>query len=362
MRIPPLLAVTALLSVTSFVCSAEIEISFPTDVKEFINDKEGCDHFAGEPRDFDESYKREFGKKAEVEEAERAAFLEEMTEKLCYQIDRRLTLLMRKYLGDKSVIDKLSQYNYLNIDTFTHIDIHQDFPNRELIQQKLLVKGFHEKMTLFENGSMPSKLTVQIGSQIDIGSAQRIIETFMEFGPKNIGIVVLPKNSLPIYATRIIVGDNPAGNNQVYVGENIKDLLSPDITQGDFEKFAILQNVKAPIIDCSKEMKVCKDFTWGCASLSIPEGAMCDKDCQANILEKLYAANVPVDANIGKSTTIKFSKEFRGCVGHNNYWGGASAILGGTEEGTKCIAKVLGYEYHATGCNGAGLPYDVRVH
>lgn len=68
-------------SATSYVSSEELGITFPTDVQEFISDREACDHFRGEPRDFDVSYKEKVGKKAIIEEAERAEFLEKMKKK-----------------------------------------------------------------------------------------------------------------------------------------------------------------------------------------------------------------------------------------------------------------------------------------
>ncbi|HYR05756.1 MAG TPA: hypothetical protein VEP71_03655, partial [Gallionella sp.] len=177
----------------------EIQQVFPIDIQQFISDREGCDHFRGEPRDFDESYIREFGKQAEIEQAERAEFLERMTDKLCYQMDKRLTLLKRKYKHDKVITNKLSEYKYLDINPYVHINIQKNFPNRELIQQKLIKEGFQENIAQFDNGSLSSKLTIQINRKVDINTAQRIIEIFLEFSPKDIGVVILPKSNLPLY-------------------------------------------------------------------------------------------------------------------------------------------------------------------
>jgi hypothetical protein len=49
--------------------------------------------------------------------------------------------------------------------------------------------------------------------------------------------VVLPKDNMGLGLT-MIIGSNPVGNNHVYTGDSIQELLAPDLTQQDFEKFA----------------------------------------------------------------------------------------------------------------------------
>lgn len=115
MHIKLFIAVISLLSVVTIVHCAELEQTFPADVKKFIGDRGSCDHFSSEPRDFDESYIQEGGEKAILEQAKRAAFLEKMTEKTCYKMDERLRSLNRKYRSDKIVANKLAEYEYLEI-------------------------------------------------------------------------------------------------------------------------------------------------------------------------------------------------------------------------------------------------------
>lgn len=101
---------------------------------------------------------------------------------------------------------------------------------------------------------------------------------------------------------------------------------------------------------CSKEMKTCGIAGNACVSMGVPDGAAtCDSDCQAEALGKLFKAGVSVYAHMGSPKTPL------GCVGYRK-------DLGGTEAGAKCIARVLGYEYHSLGCNDDGWPYNVRVH
>jgi hypothetical protein len=227
--------VAMLVTATSNVYGAELEQSFPPEVQKFIEDRRSCDHFRGEPRDFDESYKRKAGKQAEVEEAERAQFLEKMTEKTCYQMDDRLRLLNRKYRTNSPVADKLAQYEYIDIGS-GYVHIHKDFPNAKLILEKLCAKGFMTyDVKIMEgvdwrgwnwNHPLPTQLTIQIGSMVDVFPAQLAIETILEYGPKDIGVVVLPADSRGL-GLSMLVGSNPVGNYHVYTGSSIQDLLAP---------------------------------------------------------------------------------------------------------------------------------------
>jgi hypothetical protein len=210
-----------------------------------MGDRKSCDHFRSEPRDFDESYKRQYGKEAEIEEAERAAFLEKMTGKTCHQMDERLRLLNGKYRSNKLVADKLAAYAYLEIGS-GYVHIHKNFPNAQLIQEKLIAKGFMsfdvqlmkgvDRHGLDWNQPLPAKLTIQIGSMVDVFPAQLAIETLLEHGSKDIGVVLLPKGDGGLGLT-MLVGSAPVGNYHVYTGSSIQNLLAPGLSEEAFRKF-----------------------------------------------------------------------------------------------------------------------------
>lgn len=213
---------------------------FPTDVANFIENRAGCDHFRGEPRDFDESYKREFGKKAEIEEAERAAFLEGKTKVLCAGMDDRLIRLKRKYNGDKFIIEKLEQYEYIDIEEFAWITMHKDFPNAKLIEQKLYRIGFGSPVSWLSSEALTSTKILLIGTEIDVKTAQRIIEVCLELGPKDVGVVIYGNTSSTLY-NRIVIGGYVEEKYRVYTGDEIQKLLLPDLTQENFRKYATLR-------------------------------------------------------------------------------------------------------------------------
>lgn len=265
MRIKSLLMAAMFLLTAGPVYCMEPEQSFPPDVTKFIADRVPCDHFRSEPRDFDESYIRANGKQAEIEQAERADFLEEMTKKTCDQMDKRLRNLNKKYAGNRFIADKLAKYDYLDIGS-GYVFIHKDFPNAHLIEQKLVAKGFtssdvrlmKDKDWLGRNWNdpLPSQLTIQIGSEVDIFAAQLAIETLLEYGTKDIGVVVLQKNDGAL-SLSMLVGRNLIGNNHIYRGSDIQVLLSPNISRSDFDKFAkqALPDLSAP---CAIEMMSCQ--------------------------------------------------------------------------------------------------------
>lgn len=350
--------VLMLIAITGPIYSAEQDQTFPPDVQEFINDRVPCDHFRGEPRDFDESYKREFGKQAEIEEAERAEFLEKMTEKTCFQMDKRLMTLVRKYSTNKIISDMLDQYEYLDIGR-DYVWINESFPNAKLIEQKLRAKGFSWGYVRLSNkqkeGDEYPVLTVQIGSEVDVNTAQRALETVLKFVPDGVGVVVLPKTSHSYYASRILVGRQPVGNYQVYVGDSIQNLLSPDLTQEDFGKFAKLMEPEPTATECSKELTVCRNNEGICLMMNI-DASKCNSVCQAELFRKLYSVGVQP---IAFTTPILHSA----CVGYRK-------DKGGTEKGAKCLADLLGYKrvieataaYDPEGCFTYDRPYYVWAH
>lgn len=362
MHIKLLMVVTTLIAAINIVHCAELEQTFPTDVTKFIADRVPCDHFSSEPRDFDESYIREGGEKAILEQAERAEFLEKMTEKTCFKMNKRLRLLNKKYHSNKSVADKLAEYEYLDIGS-GYFHIHKNFSNAKLILEKLIAKGFMSYNVELMKGvdwrglnweqPLPAKLTIQIGSDVDVFPAQLAIETLLEHGHKDIGVVVLPDENTGL-ALSMLVGRNPISNYHVYTGKSIQNLLVHGLSKEAFRKFAKLKEFKATDIECLKPFTECRNRTGPCVSLNF-DAATCDGGCQAKILEKLYEAGILPTARTSPALPLS-------CVGYRK-------DIDGTEGGAKCIAKLLGYEFHAEGyrypvfgCNVDGYPYSVWVH
>jgi hypothetical protein len=70
---------------------------FPNDVRQFIAQRDACDHFRGEL--------------PEPEEAERMREVTGQIEKLCRGTDRRLRLLKNKYGSDANVKKRLNVYD-----------------------------------------------------------------------------------------------------------------------------------------------------------------------------------------------------------------------------------------------------------
>ena len=77
------------------------ETIFPEDVATFVEKRDSCDHFRGEPM-YDE---------------ERAAFLVEAMNKACLGTDAELAKLIAKYQDDSKIMATLSDYE-------TSIEIH----------------------------------------------------------------------------------------------------------------------------------------------------------------------------------------------------------------------------------------------
>lgn len=262
MHVKLLMTVITLTLTGNVAHCAELEQSFPSNVTKFIKDRESCDHFRGEPRDFDESYKREFGKEAESEEIERATFLDKMTEKTCFKIDERLRLLKWKYRSNKLIANMLNVYGYVDIGS-GYIYIHKDFPNAASIMATLIAKGFSpSNVELLKGGNwrgrlgdrpLPEKLTIQIGSIVDVFPAQLAIETLLEYGFKDIGVVLLPKEYMGL-GLSVLIGSHPLGNSYVYTGKGIQNLLKPGLSEHAFRKFS---EISKPSGDCTKEMMVC---------------------------------------------------------------------------------------------------------
>ena len=72
----------------------------PRDVQAFIGQREGCDHFRGEPWDPGE----------QPETKERREFIFKNIKELCTGTDKRLADLRRKYQNNARVIDRLKNF------------------------------------------------------------------------------------------------------------------------------------------------------------------------------------------------------------------------------------------------------------
>ena len=87
---------TTLLAATAIAAATEL----PSDVQSFIDDRDGCDHFRGEPWDT--------GNEPEVKE--RREFIFKNIKELCTGSDRRLSNLREKYRSDPRILDRLRDY------------------------------------------------------------------------------------------------------------------------------------------------------------------------------------------------------------------------------------------------------------
>jgi hypothetical protein len=72
----------------------------PSDVRAFVDRRNGCDHFRGEPWDL--------GDDAEVKE--RREFIFRQINTLCRGTDRQLARLQKKYAKNNEVVKKLAGY------------------------------------------------------------------------------------------------------------------------------------------------------------------------------------------------------------------------------------------------------------
>jgi hypothetical protein len=89
--------VVALLTLPSSVLAAE---SLPADVQSFIDTRQACDHFRGEPWNLGD----------EPEIKRRREFILETIKKYCTGTDKRLAELRRKYADNPKIIERLREY------------------------------------------------------------------------------------------------------------------------------------------------------------------------------------------------------------------------------------------------------------
>lgn len=76
------------------------QAKWPGDVSTFVDRRDGCDHFRGEPWDL--------GDDPEVEK--RREFIFRQVKTLCKGTDKQLAGLRKKYAKNKEVVQKLAGY------------------------------------------------------------------------------------------------------------------------------------------------------------------------------------------------------------------------------------------------------------
>lgn len=90
---------------------AEADEPLPEDVRLYVQKRDSCEHFLGEPRDFDEEYMRSGGEQAEKDLRERVAFLLQMALETCPGLDRQLVMLKERHSGSQDVMSHLNAYS-----------------------------------------------------------------------------------------------------------------------------------------------------------------------------------------------------------------------------------------------------------
>jgi hypothetical protein len=220
--------------------------ALPPDIVKFIEDREICDHFGGEPREFDREYLESGGEQAYREQAERAAFLQKQTEKYCTGMDARLDQLKREYGANSSAMAELDKYIYIEVEPTTKIRMHKHFPNAKLVEAQL--KKVVWIIEWLDTDVIPARWTVQIGAHTDVATAQRIIKACLTYGAKDIGVEVLAPtpNSVFHYYYSVTVGGNVEKTHPVYEGAEIDKLLSAGLSQKEFDNFARTKEAYCP--------------------------------------------------------------------------------------------------------------------
>ncbi len=95
---PPLVNVAPADNVTTEAAAGANGL--PADVQKFIERREGCEHWAGEP-DFDEARRKQ---------------IEDAVKELCPGIDTQLEALRKRYAKDPEVIAALKDFEPLGMD------------------------------------------------------------------------------------------------------------------------------------------------------------------------------------------------------------------------------------------------------
>lgn len=88
------------LTLYAVLSTGAVAHDLPADVQAFIDERDGCDHFRGEP----------WGAGDDPEIKERREFIFKNIKKLCTGTDKRLAELRNKYRNDPAVIERLRVY------------------------------------------------------------------------------------------------------------------------------------------------------------------------------------------------------------------------------------------------------------
>jgi len=83
--------------------AARAENPLPPDVQAFVEQRDICDHFRGEPYEGPSDGET-------PAQTERRAFVIASQQKYCSGTDKRLAELKRKYRDDSKVLDRLNRY------------------------------------------------------------------------------------------------------------------------------------------------------------------------------------------------------------------------------------------------------------
>jgi hypothetical protein len=85
-------------------------LDLPADVQSFVSRRDGCDHFRGEPTEFDQAYLERTGEQGLREQQERADFVNQNVARLCSGTDAQLRALKARYAANPTIIKLLNSY------------------------------------------------------------------------------------------------------------------------------------------------------------------------------------------------------------------------------------------------------------
>lgn len=83
-------------TVATFGCMCRVAAAMPSEVQKFLDRRELCDHFRGEPTDGNSP-----------QQIERRRFVNQQSGKYCRGTDAQRRSLISKYASDPQVVDKL---------------------------------------------------------------------------------------------------------------------------------------------------------------------------------------------------------------------------------------------------------------
>lgn len=103
-------ALAEVICATKQCANAHKVSNLPSDVLSFVNRRDGCDHFRGEPTDFNEAYLKQTGEAGLREQRERAEFVNQRIAELCIGTDAQLFALKARYAANPAVLTVLNTY------------------------------------------------------------------------------------------------------------------------------------------------------------------------------------------------------------------------------------------------------------